>query len=126
MPPSFTNLDLEKLREPAFYEILFDLNSVADQKYLPDEVLKVRLLDPSQQIYEIVTGVEQYRAARRQGVRTVVAVVKEMSDDEARRFATDEFLLAAASTSARSVVQLLIAAKDNEARGGNWGVERLT
>lgn len=119
-------LELGKLKEPTFYEVLFAATSIAEQDLLQDAVLKVRPLKPAGSAYEIVVGVEQYRAALRQGARAVAAVVKEMTEDEARRYATDEFLRAAASSSARSVVQLLVAAKDNEARGGEWGVERLT
>lgn len=119
-------LELEKLKEPTFYEVLFGATSIAEQDLLQDAILKVRPLKPAGGAYEIVVGVEQYRAALRQGARAVAAVVKEMTEDEARRYATDEFLRAAAASSARSVVQLLVAAKDNEARGGEWGVERLT
>jgi hypothetical protein len=119
-------LELEKLKEPTFYEVLFSATSIAEQNLLQDAILKVRPLEPAGSAYEIVVGVEQYRAVLRQGARAIVAVVKEMTENEARRYATDEFLRAAASSSARSVVQLLVAAKDNEARGGDWGVERLT
>lgn len=119
-------LELEKLKEPAFYEVLFGASSITEQDLLSDAILKVRPLEPTGHAYEIVVGVEQYRAALRQGARTVAVIVKEMTEDEARRYATDVFLRAAASSSARSVVQLLVAAKDNEARGGEWGVERLT
>jgi hypothetical protein len=119
-------LELEKLKEPTFYEVLFGATSIAEQDLLQDAILKVRPLEPAGSAYEIVVGVEQYRAALRQGARAVAAVVKEMTEDEARRYATDEFLRAEASSSARSIVQLLVAAKDNEARGGGWGVERLT
>lgn len=119
-------LELEKLKEPAFYEVLFGATSIAEQDLPQDAILKVRPLEPAGSAYEIVVGVEQYRAALRQGARAVAAIIKEMTEDEARRYATDEFLRAAASSSARSVVQLLVAAKDNEARGGDWGVERLT
>jgi hypothetical protein len=118
-------LELEKLKEPAFYEVLFGAASIAEQDLLPDAILKVRPLEPTGHAYEIVVGVEQYWSALRQGARTVTVIIKEMTEDEARRYATDEFLRAAASSSARSVVQLLVAAKDNEARGGDWGVERL-
>jgi hypothetical protein len=119
-------LELEKLKEPTFYEVLFGAASIAEQDLPQDAILKVRPLEPAGSAYEIVVGVEQYRAALGRGARTVAVIVKEMTEDEARRYATDEFLRAAASSSARSVVQLLVAAKDNEARGGDWGVERLT
>lgn len=119
-------LNLENLREPAFYEVLFGASTIIEQDSLPDKILQVRLLNPKTQVYEIITGVEKFRAARRHDIQTVAAVVKEMDDDQARRWATDEFLRAAASTAARSVVQLLVAAKDNEAYGGDWGVDRLT
>jgi len=119
-------LELEKLKEPGYYEILFGTSSTVEQDFLPDTIIKVRPLEPTGRAYEIVVGVEQYRSALRQGARTVAVIVKEMTEDEARRYATDEFLRTAASSSARSVVQLLVAAKDNEARGGDWGVERLT
>lgn len=118
------DLELEKLKEPDFYEILFGATSITEQDLLSDAILKVRPL-PTGHAYEIVVGVEQYRAALRHGARTVAVIVKEMTEDEARRYATDEFLRAAASSSARSVVQLLVAAKDNEARGGDWSVDRL-
>jgi hypothetical protein len=119
-------LELEKFKEPAFYEVLFGAASIAEQDLPQDAIIKVRPLEPAGSAYEIVVGVEQYRAALRRGARTVAVIIKEMTEDEARRCATDEFLRAAASSSARSVVQLLVAAKDNEARGGEWGVERLT
>jgi hypothetical protein len=119
-------LELEELKEPAFFEVLFGAASIAQQDLHPDSIIKVRSLAPTGHAYEIVVGVEQYRSALRQGARTVAVIVKEMTEDEARRYATDEFLRAAASSSARSVVQLLVAARDNEARGGDWGVERLT
>lgn len=121
-----TELDLEKLREPPFYAILFGDNPPAEPESLPDKIPLVRVIDPAVLAYEIVTGVEQFRAARRRGERTLVARVREMGDDEARRYATDEFLRNAAYALNRSVVQLLVAAKDNESHGGDWGVARLT
>jgi hypothetical protein len=127
--PSFVQgiveLNVDSLSEPAFYEILFS-GPLIEHDFLPDRILQVRLLDSENQVYEIITGVEQFRAARRLGIQAVAAIVKNMDEDEARRCATDEFLRAAASTAGRSVVQLLVAAKDNEAHGGDWGVDRLT
>jgi hypothetical protein len=119
-------VELGKLKEPAYYEVLFGFTPIVEQDLLPNEIIKVRPLEPTGHAYEIVAGVEQYRVARMQCARTVAVIIKEMTEEEARRNATDEFLRAAASASARSVVQLLVAAKDNEARGGDWGVERLT
>jgi hypothetical protein len=128
--PSFiqgiTELNVDSLCEPAFYEILFSSGSVIEQDFFAERILQVRLLDPETQVYEIITGVDQFRAARRLGIQAVAAIVKEMDEDEAQRCATDEFLRAAASTAGRSVVQLLVAAKDNEAHGGDWSVDRLT
>lgn len=119
-------LELEKLKEPVFYEVLFGATSIVEQDLLSDAIIKVRPLEPTGHTYEIIVGVEQYWSALRQGAQTVTVIVKEMTEEEARRYATDEFLRATASSSARSVVQLLVAAKDNESRGGDWGVERLT
>jgi hypothetical protein len=128
--PSFiqgiVELNVGSLHEPAFYEILFSSGLVIEQDFLAERILQVRLLDPETQVYEIITGVEQFRAARKLGIQAVPAIVKEMDQDEARRCATDEFLRAAASTAGRSVVQLLVAAKDNETHGGDWSVDRLT
>jgi hypothetical protein len=129
MPKSvqgLTELDLENLHEPAFYPILFGDNPPVDPESLPDKIPLVRLISPAARVYEIITGVEQFRGARRRGARTLVVYVREMGDDEARRYATDEFLRNAAYASNRSVVQLLVVAKDNESRGGDWGVGRLT
>lgn len=91
-------LNVDSLREPVFYEILFNSGSVIEQDFLAERILQVRLSDPETQVYEIITGVEQFRAARRLGIQAVAAIVKEMDEDEARRCATDEFLRAAAST----------------------------
>jgi hypothetical protein len=118
-------LELQRLREPPYYKVLFGLDSAVEQDLLPDQVIRVRPLDPLGNAYEIVTGVEQVRATRRQGAQTITAIVKEMAEDEARRYATDEFLRSAAFSS-KSLIQLLVIAKDNEGCGGRWDVERLT
>lgn len=91
---------MEKLKEPTFYEVLFGATSIAEQDLLHDAILKVRPLELAGSAYEIVVGVEQYRAALRQGARAVAAIVREITEDEARRYATDEFLRAVASSSA--------------------------
>jgi hypothetical protein len=118
-------LELQRLKEPTYYDVLFSLDSAVEQDLLPDQIIRVRPLDPLGNAYEIVTGVEQCRSAYRQGAQTVTAIVKEMAVDEARRYATDEFLRSAAFTT-RSLIQLLVIAKDNEGYGGSWEVERLT
>lgn len=118
-------LELQRLKEPPYYKVLFGLNSAVEEDLLPDQVIRVRPLDSLGDAYEIVTGVEQFRAALRQGAQTITAVVKEMAEAEARRYATDEFLRSAAF-SKKSLIQLLVIAKDNEGCGGRWDVERLT
>lgn len=118
-------LELQRLREPPYYKVLFGPDSAVEQDLLPDQVIRVRPLDPLGNAYEIVTGVEQFRAALRQGAQTITAFVKEMAEAEARRYATDEFLRSAAF-SKKSLIQLLVIAKDNEGCGGRWDVERLT
>lgn len=117
---------LEKLHEPTFYEILFPIDSPPEQDVLPDGTVKVRPLDSVGKAYEIITGVAQCRFARARGEGTIYALVKEMTESEARRYATDEVLRAAATATTRSTVQLLVAARDNETHGGEWNVERLT
>jgi hypothetical protein len=130
MPPPVSEtllveLELKQLKEPTFYAVLFGLNATVEQDLLPDEITKVRPLNTRGDSYEIITGVERYRLACEQGAQTITAVVKDMTEEEARRYATDEFLRSAAFSS-RSLIQLLVIAKDNEGRGGDWGVERLT
>jgi hypothetical protein len=93
--------------------------------YLPGKITIVRPLDEANLTFEIITGVEQYRTARDQGARTILAMVKEMTEEEARLYATDEVLRTAALAASRSTVQLLVAARDNESRGGDWSVERF-
>lgn len=100
-------LELQRLKEPAYYDVLFGLNSAVEQDLLPDQVVRVRPLDPLGDAYEIVTGVGQCRSARGQGAQTITAVVEEMAEDEARRYATDEFLRSAAFSS-KSPTQLLV------------------
>jgi hypothetical protein len=117
---------LEKIHEPAFYEILFPVNSPTEQEFLPDVTFRVRPLDAVGKAYEIVIGVAQCRFARARGERTIYANVKEMTEEEARRYATDDVLRAAAIATTRSTVQLLVAARDNEKHGGEWTVERIT
>jgi hypothetical protein len=118
-------LELQRLKEPPYYKVLFGLDSAVEHDLLPDQVIRVRPLDPLGDAYEIVTGVEQFRAALGQGAQTITAVVKEMAEEEARRYATDQFLRSAAF-SKKSLLQLLVIAKDNEGCGGHWDVERLT
>ncbi len=129
-PNSTTNtvieIVLEKLNEPAFYEILFPVSSPTEQEFLPNLTVKVRPLDAIGEAYEIITGVAQCRIARARGERTIYANVKEMTDEEARRHATDDVLRAAALATTRSTIQLLVAARDNEKYGGEWTVERIT
>jgi hypothetical protein len=119
-------IGLEKIREPSFYEILFPVHSPTEQEILPDVAVKVRPLDAMGETYEIITGVVQCRVAVARGERTIYASVKEMTDEEARRYATDEVLRAAALATTRNTVQLLVAARDNEKYGGAWTVERIT
>jgi hypothetical protein len=123
---SVIEIPLEKINEPDFYEILFPVNSPTEQEFLPDVTLKVRPLDELGKAYEIVTGVAQCRFARARGERTIYALVKEMTNEEARRYATDDVLRAAALATTRNTVQLLVAARDNEKYGGAWTVERIT
>jgi hypothetical protein len=117
---------LEKIHEPAFYEILFPANSPTEQEFLPDVTVKVRPLDELGEAYELITGVAQCRFARTRGARSIYAVVKEMTDEEARCYATDDMLREAAIATTRSTIQLLVAARDNETYGGQWNVERIT
>jgi len=117
---------LEKIHEPAFYDILFPVNSATEQEFLPDVTIKVRPLDELGEAYELITGIAQCRFARAEGERTIHAVVKEMTDEEARRYATDDVLRVAAIATTRSTIQLLVAARDNETHGGEWNVERIT
>jgi hypothetical protein len=132
MPRSVTNknlvldISLEHLREPTFYDVLFPVELTTQQKLLLDTTVKVRPLDTTNYVFEIVTGVEQCRFAREQGAQTILAVIKEMTAEEARRHATDDLLRASALLKTRSTVQLLIAAIDNTEQGGEWSVERLT
>jgi hypothetical protein len=117
---------LEKIHEPAFYNILFPVNSPTEQEFLPDVTIQVRPLDELGEAYELITGVAQCRFARARGEKTIYAVVKEMTESEARRYATDDVLRAAALATTRNTVQLLVAARDNEEYGGAWNVERIT
>lgn len=133
MPPPISSanpvikIPLEKIHEPSFYEILFPVNSPAEEEeFLPDVTVKVRPLDELGEAYEIVTGVAQCRFARAEGERTIYAVVKEMTEEEARCYATDDVLRAAALATTRNTVQLLVAARDNATYGGAWNVELLT
>lgn len=125
-PDLVVELELEKLREPSYYEILFFSQSNTDNHCFPDTIIRVRPLDTAKGVFEIVTGVEQFRTARQQGTRTIPALIKDMTQQEARRYATNDLLRTASLSATRSTVQLIVAAKDNEAQGGDWSVERFT
>jgi hypothetical protein len=56
----------------------------------------------------------------------VPAVITDMSVQEARLYATDHALRTSAQSATRSIVQLIVAARDNEEHGGVWSVDRVT
>jgi hypothetical protein len=116
---------VKKLVEPAFYEKLFFAHSKTGFAFLTDLPLAVRTLDERGQRYEIVLGVERYRLARKSGADTLPALVTEMSEEEARRYATGELLRIAALTASGNTVRLLIAARYNEECGGDWSVKKF-
>ncbi|HMF58345.1 MAG TPA: hypothetical protein VK619_18520 [Pyrinomonadaceae bacterium] len=125
-PLEIVRLPLVKLEVPVFYHDLFFATGVQVFNYPPDPIICVRPLDRGHKRFEIITGVELYILFHEQGKETIPAVITDMTDGEARVYATDHALRTAAQSERRSVVQMIVAARDNAEHGGVWSVDRLT
>jgi hypothetical protein len=124
-PLEIAHLPLAKLVVPDFYEKLFFAGGDYLFNYPQESLVCVRPLDERKRRYEIVAGVELFKLFHREGKETVPAVITDMTAEEARLYATDHALRTSAQSATRSVVQLIVAAKDNEGHGGVWSVDRI-
>jgi hypothetical protein len=123
---SLINLRIDQLSQPAYWEQLFSVGNDFNLISFPDDIIAARSLDDAGSSFELVTGIERFRLLRESGAEILPVLAVKMSAEDARVYATDEMLRRSAVAAQRSVVQLLVAARDNESRGGDWSVERIT
>jgi ParB-like nuclease domain len=118
-------LSVEKLIIPACYYDLFPLpreasalaESFARDGYRPEYPLTVRALETVGDHFEIVCGVRRYELARERGMRRVPAVVREMTAEEAVRYAVEDNLFAAGSSATLTLPQAIFLSRLLEGRG---------
>jgi hypothetical protein len=120
-----TELPLEELVVPSFYNDLFFAGCDRSFNYPHDPTICVRPIEGENNLYEILAGVELFHLFEREGRETAPVLITEMTADEARRYATDHALRTSAQSARRPVVQLIVAARDNEKHGGVWSVDRV-
>jgi hypothetical protein len=121
-------LSVDKLFIPAHYYDIFPLprdasalvESFARDGYRPEYPLTVRLSETAGDKFEIVCGVRRYELARERGMRRVPAVVREMTADEAVRYAVEDNLFAAGSSASLTLPQAIFLSRLLEARGRSF------
>jgi hypothetical protein len=113
---------------PAYHGDIFPLprdrsalvESFERQGYRPEYPLTVRPSGIVEDYFEIVCGVGRYTLARARGMRRVPAVVREMTAEEALRYAVEDNLFAAGSSASMSLPQALFLSRLLEGRGRNF------
>jgi ParB-like nuclease domain len=118
-------LSVDKLIIPACYYDLFPLprdasalvESFARDGYRPEYPLTVRASETVGEHFEIVCGVRRYELARERGMRRVPAVVREMTADEAVRYAVEDNLFAAGCSATLTLAQAIFLSRLLEGRG---------
>jgi hypothetical protein len=108
-----------KLIVPAYHGDLFPLprdrsalaESFEREGYRPEYPLTVRPSEIVEDYFEIVCGVGRYTLAREHGMRRVPVVVREMTAEEALRYAVEDNLFAASSSASMSLPQALFLAR---------------
>jgi hypothetical protein len=133
-------LSVEKLIIPAHYYDLFPLprdasalvESFVRDGYRPEYPLTVRASETVGEHFEIVCGVRRYELARERGMRRVPAVVREMTADEAVRYAVEDNLFAAGCSATLTLPQAIFLSRLLEGRGRSltprlvWGSARVS
>lgn len=118
-------LSVDKLIIPACYYDLFPLpreasalvESFARDGYRPEYPLTVRPSETVGDHFEIVCGVRRYELARARGMRRVPAVVREMTAEEAVRYAVEDNLFAAGCSATLTLPQAIFLSRLLEGRG---------
>ncbi len=121
-------LPVDKLIIPAHYYDIFPLprdasalvESFTRDGYRPEYPLTVRPSETAGDNFEIICGVRRYELARERGMRRVPAVVREMTADEAVRYAVEDNLFAAGSSASLTLPQAIFLSRLLEARGRSF------
>jgi hypothetical protein len=121
-------LSVDKLIIPAHYYDIFPLprdasalvESFARDGYRPEYPLTVRPSETVGEHFEIVCGVRRYELARERGMRRVPTVVREMTADEAVRYAVEDNLFAAGSSASLTLPQAIFLSRLLEGRGRSF------
>jgi hypothetical protein len=119
---------VDRLITPAYYWDLFPLprdraaliESFERDEYRPEYPLTVRPSDLVEDHFEIVCGVGRFDLACERGMRRVPVVVRELTADEALRYAVKDNLFAAGSSASMTLPQVLFLARLLEGRGENF------
>jgi ParB-like nuclease domain len=133
-------LSVDKLIISACYYDLFPLprdasalvESFARDGYRPEYPLTVRASETVGDHFEIVCGVRRYELARERGMRRVPAVVREMTAEEAIRYAVEDNLFAAGCSASLTLPQAIFLSRLLEGRGRSlpprlvWGLARVS
>jgi hypothetical protein len=133
-------LPVDKLIIPAHYYDLFPLprdasalaESFARDGFRPEYPLTVRPSEAVGDHFEIVCGVRRYELACERGMRRVPAVVREMTADEAVRYAVEDNLFAAGSSATLTLPQAIFLSRLLEGRGNSlpprliWELARVS
>jgi hypothetical protein len=118
-------LSVDRLIIPAYYEVLFPLprdrsalsESFEREGYKPEYPLTVRPSETVGDYFEIVCGVGRFALACERGMRRVPIVVREMTADEALRYAVEDNLFAASSSASLTLTQAIFLSRLLEGRG---------
>lgn len=116
---------VDSLIIPAYYNALFPLPrdrsalavSFEREGYRPEYPLTVRRWEMVDDYLEIICGVGRYTLARERGMRRVPVVVREMTADEALRYAAEDNLFAAGSSARMPLLQAIFLSRLLEGRG---------
>lgn len=133
-------VSVDRLITPAYYYDIFPLprdrsaliESFERDEYKPEYPLTVRPSELVEDHFEIVCGVGRFDLACERGMRRVPVVVRELTADEAIRYAVKDNLFAAGSSASMSLPQALFLARLLEGGVGNfparlvWGLARVS
>jgi len=116
---------VDRLIIPAYYGDIFPLprdrsalvESFEREGFRPEYPLTVSPSEMVEDYFEIVCGVGRYTLASERGMRRVPVVVREMTADEALRYAAEDNLFAAGSSANLPLVQALFLSRLLEGRG---------
>jgi hypothetical protein len=121
-------MSVDRLITPAYYQELFPLprdrtalrESFERCGYRPEYPLTIRQSELVEDHFEIVCGVGRFDLACERGMRRVPVIVREMTAEEALRYAIEDNLFAAGSSVSLTLTQTIFLSRLLKGRGKSF------